>query len=136
MSCEVAAVYLARRSWRLAFYAMLTAELQRQVDAGMLPNDAVWDTINRIGQTQFDEIRAAIQHMGRVAQPDDDRAIYCEFIATYLELQHFDPDGFLATFPHQSDHPHIAGIVLGQVDETDILECIQTGPLRRYAAEY
>ncbi|MGC6419284.1 MAG: hypothetical protein ACON3Z_19330 [Bradymonadia bacterium] len=114
-------VYLARRSWRLAFYALLTAELRRQVDAGMLPNDAVWDTINRIGQTQFDEIRAAIQHMGRVAQPDDDRAIYCEFIATYLELRHFDPDGFLATFPHQSDHPHIAGIVLGQVDEADIL---------------
>ena len=59
--------------------------------------------------------------MGQVAQPDDDRAIYCEFIATYLELRHFDPDGFLATFPHQSDHPHIAGIVVGQVDEADIL---------------
>ncbi|MEE2755352.1 MAG: hypothetical protein VYA30_01770 [Myxococcota bacterium] len=113
---------LGRWLWRSLFNACISLELSERHRRGELSEQLIWNLINQIGQTQFDEIRATIHHQGLVVDPYDDPAIFREFVASYLTLQIFDPDSFESMFPHHADHPHIEILVHQQVDLDGLLE--------------
>ncbi|MBV71084.1 MAG: hypothetical protein CMH52_06995 [Myxococcales bacterium] len=113
---------LGRWLWRALFHASISLELSERRRLGQLSEELIWNLINQIGQTQFDEIRAAIHHQGLVVDPYDDSSIFTEFVASYSTLQVFDPDSFASMFPHHADHPHLEHLVQQQVDLDGFLE--------------
>jgi hypothetical protein len=82
---------LRRQYWRLLFHAMVHGVLQLRRQSGELNLRYVQEQILLIGQAQFDEIRAMLQHEDLLVEPDDEVATYCELVALYLEFCMFDP---------------------------------------------
>src|SRR5262249_50966188 len=79
------------RLWRSAFHAQVHVALDERLESGALSEAIIRHRIDRIGQTEFDEIRAALRHDDRLLPPGGDREAYTEFAALYLELSHFAP---------------------------------------------
>jgi hypothetical protein len=85
------------RCWRLLFHARVHLALEEQAAAGKLGTPAVRRRMLQLGLTEFDEIRNVLRQEGMLLPPHNDRNVYIEFAATYLELRHFAP-GFLKRF--------------------------------------
>ena len=83
------------RYWRLLFHARVHMALEGKSgprDAGRdrpLTPVEVRDRIDRIGQAEFDEVRAVLRHENYLLPPADDRSVLVEFAAVYLELRRF-----------------------------------------------
>lgn len=90
------------RMWRTVFHARVHEALETKVAAGELPEAEVRRRIDRIGQIEFDEIRSILRHDDLVMPPGDDREVYIEFAALYLELRYYAPGLLLTTFPASS----------------------------------
>ncbi len=76
--------------WRQLFHARVHVALQAQIDAGRLTVAEVRRRIQQLGATEFDELRSVLQQEELLLPPSDERAVYVEFAATYLELLYFD----------------------------------------------
>ena len=83
-------------AWRAIFHARVHQELEQRLADGRLTASAIRERINRIGQTEFDEIRFVLKQEELLLppHPDDkvageDTGTYIEFAALYLELAHF-----------------------------------------------
>ena len=85
--------------WRRAFHGLIHHQLDGRVAAGTLTNALVRQRISRIGQTEFDEIRAVLHSEDLLFSEKDDREAYIEFAAFYLELRHFEPEAIDKYFP-------------------------------------
>lgn len=85
--------------WRAVFHARVHLALAQRRTEGKLEDAEVRMRIEAIGQTEFDEIRAILKHDELVLPPADDREVYVEFAAVYLELRHFAPELLITTFP-------------------------------------
>lgn len=112
----------ATRLWRNIFHARIHLALQKRVSRGELDDANVRQRIALIGQTEFDEIRAILRHDDLVMPPGDDREVYIEFAALYLELKHFAPALLLTTFPGVSDHDRVREALSQDVDVIPLLE--------------
>lgn len=77
------------RYWRLLFHARIHLALARPIAQRTLTRGGVRARIHRIGQTEFDEIRAVLAQENFLFPPHDDFAVYTEFAAVYLELRFF-----------------------------------------------
>lgn len=75
--------------WRLLFHARVHAALEEQAAADKLSLAEVRRRIGRIGPTAFDEARTVLREEHFLLPPRDDRAVYVEFAAVYLEMKHF-----------------------------------------------
>jgi hypothetical protein len=73
-------------AWRRLFHARVHAELERRLPAR---GANLLGRIRRIGEVEFEEIRAVLRREDMILPPADDRAIFIEFAAVYLELRHF-----------------------------------------------
>jgi len=93
----VEALYL--RYWRHLFHLRLDEALDAAQHTGELSDATIAERIDRIGQTQFDEIRAVLRHELRLLPQDDDRTTYREFAALYFELRFFAPEDIGQYFP-------------------------------------
>ena len=113
---------VATRLWRTVFHARVHLALQNRVAAGELGEIDVRRRIDRIGQTEFDEIRAILRHDGLVMPPADDREVYIEFCALYLELRYFAPGLLVTTFPGVVEHERVAATLASDVDVAPLLE--------------
>jgi len=87
------------QGWRAIFHCRVHRAMAGRFAGGELTEAGLRARIHRIGQTEFDEIRYVLEHDGRLPHGSDDRAVYTEFAAMWLELGAFDPHARERTFP-------------------------------------
>ncbi|MBI4954852.1 MAG: hypothetical protein HY908_22715 [Myxococcales bacterium] len=110
-----------QKLWRAAFHAGIHLELDRRFEGGNLSEALVRERIDRIGQIEFDEVRATLRHDDLVLPPGDDRQTYSEFVALYLELRFFAPHLLSVHFPGLHDAARIEAILAADVAAEPIL---------------
>jgi hypothetical protein len=110
------------RLWRSAFHAAVHLEIERRAREGALSDAAVRARIDRIGQTEFDEIRATLRSDGALLPPYDDREAYAELVAQFLELTFFAPGLLRRVFPALAPHERVAALVGEEVDAHALLD--------------
>ncbi|MBM4358990.1 MAG: hypothetical protein FJ096_12870 [Deltaproteobacteria bacterium] len=96
---EAADAVVLTRYFRAIVHARIHLALEAKSASGLLDAAAIRQRIDRIGQIEFDEIRALLRHDDLVLPPYDDREVYIEFAALYLELRFFAPGLLVVTFP-------------------------------------
>lgn len=109
------------RLWRAVFHARVHLVLAERHADGQLDDAEVRKRIEAIGQTEFDEVRAILRHDDMVMPPGDDREVYVEFAASYLELQHFAPNLLVTTFPGLSTYELVDQALALDVDAGPLL---------------
>src|SRR5262245_27099317 len=85
-------------AWRLIFHARVHQAFERLLLYKQLTVGVIRERVNRIGQTEFDEIRSVLRQEELLLPPVDDITMYIEFVALYLELRHFAPRSIERTF--------------------------------------
>ena len=111
-----------RAVWRRAFHGHVHHHLEGRVTAGTLTQALVRERIHRIGQSEFDEIRAVLRGENLLFSSGDDREAYIEFAAFHLELSQFEPDNVDKFFPSIRDPKAIEGTLALDVDALTLLE--------------
>src|SRR5262249_48219666 len=71
--------------------------------------------------TEFAEVRTVLGQDRELLPPADDRTVYVEFAAKYLELRHFAPAELPVFFPGIADFKEIDDILREDVDAAAIL---------------
>ena len=87
------------RAWRAIFHGRVHLVLDALARTGAITRASIRARIHRVGQTEFDEIRAVLRQEDLLLPPTDDTATYLEFVAVYLELRAFAPRALGRTFP-------------------------------------
>jgi hypothetical protein len=87
------------RAWRAIFHARVHQALDALARTGAITAASIRERIHRIGQTEFDEIRAVLRQDDLLLPPAGDTTTYVEFAALYLELRAFAPRTLGRTFP-------------------------------------
>jgi hypothetical protein len=77
--------------------------------------------VHRIGQVAFDEIRTVLRQEKLLLPPRDDRTVYEEFAAVYLEFKHFVPELLPVWFPAIDDWNDVDTMVAQDVDGEALL---------------
>jgi hypothetical protein len=104
------------RYWRLLFHAHVHLALERRLSERKVSDAALRQRIHRIGQTEFNEIRAVLRQEHLLLPPRDDRTAYVEFAAVYLELRHFAPPLLARYFPAIQSLETIDAVLADDVD--------------------
>ncbi len=99
-------------AWRAIFHGLIHQAFEDLLLAGKLTATVVRERINRIGQTEFDEVRYLLRQEDLLLPPADDTATYTEFVALYLELHFFDPGSLDRTFSTLHDDAPMKTIAL------------------------
>ncbi len=118
---EVPEAEVARAVWRAAFHGHVHAELERKQRAGGLSEPGIRARIERLGQTEFDEIRAVLAGEDLLFRRGDDREVYVEFAAFYLELGQFAPADREKFFPSLRDPGRVLATLEQDVDAAALL---------------
>src|SRR5215470_20243367 len=71
-------------AWRAVFHARVHDAFDAKLAGGELTTAAIRERVNRIGQTEFDEIRFVLRQADLLLPPHDDATTYAEFVAVYL----------------------------------------------------
>jgi len=106
--------------WRSIFHARVHQKLDELHAAGALGAAAFRERVHRLGQTELDAIRWVLRQETMLLPPADTPSVYTEFVASYLELRCFDPDGVARTFP-ALDAAHVDAVVALDVDREALL---------------
>ncbi len=122
------------RLWRAIFHARVHQVLERRIAAGTFSDAEVRRRIDRIGQTEFDEIRAILRHDDLVLPPYSDREVYVEFAALYYELRYFAPGLLITTFPGLSSVQRVDEVLAQDIDVLPLLEDRRPAEVERPAA--
>ena len=123
------------RLWRSVFHARVHVAFESKVRAGGLDAAALRERIDRIGQTEFDEIRAILRHDDLVLPPYDDREVYVEFAAIYLELRYFAAGLLVTTFPGISAHDDLDALFATDIDVGPLLDAGRPPEIERPVAQ-
>src|SRR5947209_16990725 len=75
--------------WRRLFHASVHLALESPKGVDPLPPDRVRERVEQIGAAEFEEIRTILVQDGYLLAGADDRAVYVEFAAVYLEMRYF-----------------------------------------------
>lgn len=102
---------LLRYYWQLIYHAHLDFHLQDAVASSRMSLALLRERIDRIGQTEFDEVRAVLRQESMLLQPDDQRSVYAEFVAVYCELEKFAPDLLPVYFPSLRDRELVRRVI-------------------------
>ena len=106
--------------WRSIFHARVHQKLEELHTAGALGAAAFRERVHRLGQTEFDAIRWVLRQEAMLLPPADTPSVYTEFVASYLELRCFDPEGVARTFP-ALDIEHVDAVLALDVDRDELL---------------
>ncbi|MCI0461405.1 MAG: hypothetical protein L0Z62_31025 [Gemmataceae bacterium] len=104
------------RWWRYLFHARVHVALDQKIADDKLTQADVRRRIECLGQTELDEIRTVLRRERALLPPADDRTVYVEFVAIYLELRHFAPEQLPLFFPALTDFPAVDSLVADDVD--------------------
>ncbi|GIW82234.1 MAG: hypothetical protein KatS3mg105_4041 [Gemmatales bacterium] len=108
--------------WRMLFHAHIHLALEDKVAKGELNAEIVRQRIERIGQTEFDEIRSVLQEENYLFPPMDDVGVYVEFAAVYLELYFFRTNLRPTYFPGLRNLDEIDRLLLQECNAQEIFE--------------
>jgi hypothetical protein len=109
------------RCWRLLFHVRVHALLEQQQAGGMLTPAAVHQRVQRIGETEFEEIRRVLVQERHLLPPGDDCTTYIEFVALYLGLRCFAPRLIPCYFPALGDCARIDALLAEEIDMAALL---------------
>jgi hypothetical protein len=104
--------------WRLLFHARVHAVIANR----RLTAAAVRERIHRIGEAEFDEARTVLRQEKLLLPPRNERTIFEEFVAVFLELVHFAPALVSRFFPGIDDPHRVEEILTEDVDGLSIYE--------------
>jgi hypothetical protein len=107
--------------WSAIFHGHVHLVFDEMAARGELAPRAVRERIHRLGQTEFDEIRSVLRQEDQLLPPGDDRTIYVEFVAVYLELKFFSPAALGRTFPAVFDTARIDAAIALDLDAEAVL---------------
>ena len=113
---------LLRHCWRMLFHARVHAALDDLARSGKLSLAAIRARVDRIGQTEFDEISAVIRQEDYLFSPASYHEQYIEFAAVYLELRYFAPHCLRTYFPSVTDFERIDDILADDLDAASLFE--------------
>lgn len=117
---ELTAAALQTYLWRMLFHARVHQELDRLMTAGKLNVAHVRERIDRIGQSEFDEVRAVLRRENFLFPQQSDAEVYAEFVAIYAELRKFAPDWLHSYFPSIHDFDSLDTIVREDLNLEDL----------------
>ncbi len=117
-------------AWRSIFHAKIHQAFEERLASRRLTLAAIRERINRVGQTEFDEIRSVLKQEDLLLPPPgglsgraaaDDVVTYVEFVALYLELQQFAPLAIERTFPALFDTERVDSTIALDLDVAELL---------------
>lgn len=111
--------------WRLLLHAKVDAAMKGRAVAGYLSAPAVRQRICQLGPTQFDEIRMVLAQEAFLLPPRDDRTVYAEFAAVYLELKYFAPSFLAYYFPALESTERVDQVLAQDLDAEELFVCSQ-----------
>jgi hypothetical protein len=108
--------------WRRLFHASIHLRLEERFGAGELTLGDVRTRIEKIGQTEFEEIRNVLVQDAALPSSADERAVYVEFAALFLELRYFAANLLPAYFPGIRDMEGVEGMLAQDVEAARLFE--------------
>lgn len=108
------------RYWRLLFHARIHLALNQRIAAGRLTDSDIRSRLEQIGSTEYNEIRAVLSQENFVPRTADEKTIYCEFAALYLELKYFFSNLRSLYFPAIGDFARIDALLAMDVDSEEL----------------
>jgi len=102
--------------WQRLFHVHVHLAMHQQQTRGQLNPVALRSRIERIGPTEFEEIRCVLAEENYLLPPMDDARVYIEFAAVYLELRSFRSNLRETYFPAIRDFQAIDEILAQDLD--------------------
>jgi hypothetical protein len=102
--------------WRRLFHASVHLALEKKTAEGTLSPEDLRARIQQIGEAEFEEIRMVLDQDHYLLRPTDERCVYIEFAAVYLELRHFEANLLPIYFPAIGDFEGIDQMLARDVD--------------------
>ncbi len=109
-----------RDYWRLLFHARVHVGLEDRAAEGWLGPAELRRRIHAIGPAVLAEAREVLAHDGFLLPPADDRELYIEFAAVYLELRHFVPGLLPRYFPVVERFEAIDAVLAEDIDSHQV----------------
>lgn len=113
---EITTACLHNYLWRMLFHARIDRHFRNLIVQGKLTLATARSRIDRIGQSEFDEIRSVLRREGFVLPGQDDLDVYAEFAAVFGELSQFTPGWRHSYFPSMHDFEAIEHLLKEDVD--------------------
>ncbi len=107
--------------WRRVFHCAVHRELQARWSVEPLTDADVQARIARLGRAAFAEVRDVLSRDRCLLPPEDDRSVYEEFAATYLELRHFSPGLVSVYFPGLPPREEVDALLAEEVADAGAL---------------
>jgi len=108
--------------WRRVFRCRVESTVAAKFQRGELTRTQLMQRIDRIGQPEYDEVRAVLHSDDLVLPPRTEEAIYSVFAARFLELRYFAPDRLGDFFPALRDVALVESVLAEDVDGSHIFE--------------
>lgn len=102
--------------WRMIFHCAVHRELTTHWSRHPPTEADVQARVNRLGRAAFAEVREVLARDRYLLPPVDDRSVYVEFAATYLELRHFSPALVSVYFPGLPPAAEVDALLAEDVD--------------------
>jgi len=119
---STAAQALLTRYRRLLFHGRVHLELEERLARGEGGEATLPAWLHRIGGTEFDEIRTVLLQEGFLFPSADQRSVFIEFAAVYLELGYFAPASLALWFPALDRSPNVEAVLAEAVEADRLLE--------------
>jgi hypothetical protein len=124
---QLSAAEALAHCWRMVFHCRIHAALEQQLEDGKLSAADIQRHIERIGATEFEEIRRVLQQERHLLPPGDDAGVVIEFVAAYLGLRLFAPRLIPAYFPALRERGRVDDLVAELVDAAALFAGIPAG---------
>ena len=108
--------------WRLLFHTRVHRFLEGLVGSSKLTLATIRLRIDRIGQSEFDEVRAVLRRENLLFPQADLVEVYIEFAAVYCELRKFSPGWLHSYFPSIHDFDLIDEIIREDLHFDELFE--------------
>jgi hypothetical protein len=111
---------LLLKYWSRLFHAGVHLALETRGAEGKLTPEQIRDRVEAIGRAEFEEIRLVLDQENYLLPPADDRAVYVEFAAVYLQLRYFGSDLLPSYFPGIRDTRKIDDLLGQDLDAREL----------------
>jgi hypothetical protein len=118
---QLAAAEALVKFWRRLFHARVHLALEQRLKEGQVTEAGIRQRIQRIGQTEFNEVRNVLLQENYLLPPVDDLSTYVEFAAVYLELRSFGRHLLPHYFPSLARLDEIDALLAEDVDAATLV---------------
>jgi hypothetical protein len=108
--------------WRRLFHASVHRRLEQRCASGELTVGDIRTRIEKIGQTEFEEIRNVLVQDAYLLRGADEKAVYIEFAALFLDLHYFAANLLPAYFPGSPDTQEVEAMLAQDVDGAELFK--------------